>query len=141
MKVSDSKTIQSLSKKKKTSKASSADAASFAGMVDKTGDISDIQAPSGVDALSALNSVVLDDDAFYVPTEGKARGYLILDLLEELEKEILSGEPSQAIERLRIALDTQAVNLDELSPKVKELLEEIDVRASIEVAKLEAAKK
>jgi hypothetical protein len=61
----------------------------------------------------------------------------MLSTLEDLEKDILSGNPTQAITKLKEALATKAINRDDLSPKMKNLLDEIELRASIEVAKLE----
>ena len=61
----------------------------------------------------------------------------MLEQLEELEKDILSGSPTLAAQRLKAALAAQAENRESLTPAQQTVLDEIDARAAIEVAKLE----
>lgn len=138
MKITDTKKVNQTNKKKKTNRANTGP--SFASMVDQAGDTQAPKGPAAPAGISALDAPVYEEGAAQeqVPSDAKERGKYMLDRLEELEREILSGEPSQAAARLKQALETKAINRDDLPPRLKELLDEIELRANIEVAKLES---
>ncbi|MDE0724501.1 MAG: hypothetical protein OSB62_07360 [Alphaproteobacteria bacterium] len=140
IKINTGKTVSSASKKKKTSQTGKAGGVSFGQMVDAIKETDAVSAAEGVDAVESASSDASGAiNPYNVPQDARGRGKYMLDRLEDLEKDILSGSPTDAIEKLRHALDTEAIDRAELSPKLIEILDEIDMRVSVEVAKLEAA--
>ena len=136
MKVSDSKKIIQSSKTKKSKKTSDT---SFADMISSSSSVEDVKSVSSVASVSTVSPLILDDDfSEKVPNKAEDKMDYMLDKLEELEKAILSGEDTAAVMKLKEALDTQVVDLNKLSPRAKEILEEIELRVSIEVAKMES---
>jgi Mrp family chromosome partitioning ATPase len=89
----------------------------------------------GVDALLALQDVG-------GPTERKRRAVSragrLLDVLDEVKVGLLDGDLStHQLDRLRRALRDERALTDD--PKLEAVLEEIEVRAAVEMAKLEVA--
>jgi hypothetical protein len=89
----------------------------------------------GVDALLALQDVG-------GPLERKRRAVRrasrILDVLDEVKLALLDGDLSLSqLERLRRAIRDERGLTDD--PKLEELLDEIELRAAVEMAKLEQA--
>jgi hypothetical protein len=89
----------------------------------------------GVDALLALQDVG-------GPLERKRRAVRragrILDILDEVKLALLDGELSLGqLERLRRAIRDERGLTDD--PKLEEVLDEIELRAAVEMAKLEQA--
>jgi hypothetical protein len=87
----------------------------------------------GVEALLALQDVG-------TPTERKRRAVgragRILDVLDEIKVALLDGELSGGdLDRLRRAVREERGGTDD--PKLEAVLEEIELRAAVEVAKLE----
>lgn len=87
----------------------------------------------GVEALIALQDVGS-------PTERRrrsvARAGRILDVLDEVKVALLGGELSGAdLERLRRAVRDERSATDD--PKLEAVLDEVEMRAAVEVAKLE----
>jgi hypothetical protein len=97
--------------------------------------VSATQGVMGVEALLALQDVGS-------PTERKRRAVRragrILDTLDALKIGLLEGEISGAdLDRLRRAVRDERDNTDD--PALEAVLDEIELRAAVEVAKLEAA--
>jgi Class II flagellar assembly regulator len=90
-------------------------------------------APSSpVDALLAMQAVEGEDPG---DSRGKKRGHRLLDLLEDVKHGLLIGViPASKLNGLVAAVrDEQASVTD---PKLKLILEDIDLRASVELEKL-----
>ncbi len=142
IKVNDSKSVTSTSKKKKTSNAPKTGEGSFSSLVDKAAGAGETSAASSVDGVSGVAPRVFDgavgDD---VPRDARGRGNYLLEKLDDLQKDILTGDPTVALEKIRHALEVEAIDRDELPPKLRDLVDEIDMRASIEIAKVEVGKK
>jgi|TARA_Y100001960_G_C14537847_1_gene759326 hypothetical protein len=134
IKVNNSSSVKKAGKTSK-SQASSAEGLGFASALEQAQGASKAEATSAVSSVDAINSFVLDT-AEQVPTQSKQRGYYILDLLEELEQDILEGKQTQVADKLEKALAVDSVDKDSLPPVVKELMDEIDARAAIELEKL-----
>jgi hypothetical protein len=135
MKISDTKAVNAANKKKKSGKAGATEKAKFASLVDAAMEKKEEDAAKPSEYGQKKN--ISDESQAFVPEQAEERGVYMLDTLEDLEKDILSGNPTDAIAKLKEALATRAINLEQLSPKMRQLLDEIDLRASIEVAKLE----
>lgn len=86
-----------------------------------------------VDALLALQEVVGDPNR---RSAARQRGEDLLDQLDELRLALLDGQlPRSVIERLGAVIDTQRANIDD--PHLVEVLDEIELRAAVELAKLD----
>lgn len=136
IKVNNSSSVKKSAKATKL-QASQAEGLGFASALQQAQTPSDVQETGTVASVDAVNNFVFDSSE-QVPTESKQRGYYILDLLEELEQDILQGKQTAVTERLEKALSTDAVDKEALPPVVRELMDEIDARAAIELEKLKA---
>lgn len=106
-----------------------------AGGASQASSVSAAQGVMGVEALLALQDVG-------GPLERKRRAVRragrILDVLEDLKVALLEGELSGAdLDRLRRAVRDERANTDD--PALEAVLDEIELRAAVEVAKLEQA--
>lgn len=88
---------------------------------------------SSVDALLALQGV---DDEKESRKQAVARAKDILDILDELKVGLLNGTlPMAQLRRLLQLVESNHVFVGD--PKLREVLDEIDLRAQVELAKLE----
>lgn len=102
---------------------------------DKVGpsEVSGVQAPAAIDALLALQEV---DDATERRAKAKKRANNILDRLDEIRHGLLMGSISpHNLQQLRSQIASEHLDVDD--PQLKALLDEIDLRAQVELAKLE----
>ena len=102
------------------------------------GQTSSVSAASGVMGVEAL--LALQDIG--TPTERRRRAVgragRILDVLDEIKVALLDGDLSGGdLDRLRRAVREERAGTDD--PKLEAVLEEIELRAAVEVAKLEFA--
>lgn len=98
-------------------------------------------AAAGVNAANPLNVVtsVLAlqevDDAAARASRGKKRAQEMLDKLDEIRHGLLAGIlPQQKLIDLARVVQTRRVQVDD--PRLAEILDEIDLRAQVELAKL-----
>ncbi len=119
---------------KKKKKAKSAGGSSFSKCLDDTSGASGASATSALGSVSGVFNLQEVDDALTGEAKGKLRAEDLLDRLEELRLDLLTGSISvNKLQRL-----TQIVNENKESisdPKLNGILEEIDLRAQIELAK------
>lgn len=142
VKVTDTRGVTSVNKTKKSNKSNKASSVSFDSLVEKAGGVQDVESAEGVQGVDTVESATEGSSTgFVVPDHAEERGSYMLDVLEELEQDILSGNESVAVEKLRKALEKQAIDIDSLSPKLKSILDEIEMRAAVEVAKIEESSK
>lgn len=119
---------------KRAAKAESSGSPSFARHLDEDGDIS---SNSGVASASGINSILgvqEVDDALAHASKGKRRALDILDMLDDLRVQLLSGGLSRdkLLQLSRMVAARRAVIKD---PKLSALLDEVDLRAQVELAK------
>jgi hypothetical protein len=90
--------------------------------------------PAGLTSLLALQEV---EDPTARRRRSLQRGERLLDRLDEIRRGLLAGTmPRAALAQLRQELkETRAATLD---PRLDEILAEIELRAAVELAKLEA---
>jgi hypothetical protein len=87
-----------------------------------------------VSSISALIGIQEVDDATQRSAKGKKRGMLLLDQLEELRLALLSGMLSKdQLLRLSALVKSERERVDD--PRLSEILEDIDLRARVELAK------
>ncbi|MEC8068031.1 MAG: flagellar assembly protein FliX [Pseudomonadota bacterium] len=137
MKVDNTGKTQGVSKSKKSNKSQKSSGVSFDQLVEKAGSVENVEAAEAAFALGSVGGV--EGNRYDVPEDAKGRGQYMLDRLEDLEKDILSGNDSGAVYRLKQAIESQAVDIDQISPELRRILDEIEMRASVEIAKMEAA--
>lgn len=90
-------------------------------------------AVSSIDALLALQAI---GDPLERRRKAVRRGTAILDVLDEVKLALLDGGvPPAALERLVRAVRLEKGEADE--PRLKALLDEIETRAAVELAKIE----
>jgi hypothetical protein len=141
MKITGTKGPSATSKSKKSSSAGKASGVSFDAMVEKAGNVDAVESVESADAVSGVGQGG-GRRSSYIPQEAEARGEYMITQLEQLERDILTGrDASAAMKRLQDALATEAIDRDGLSPELLTILDEIEMRVSIEVAKVEAANK
>ena len=138
MKVSNTKNTSGVSKSKKSSKSSKTSGVSFDALVEAASVVENVENVASAEAVG-LTSSIASEGISNVPSDAEGRGKYMLDQLEDLEKDILSGNDSGAVYRLKEAVDSKALDTDSISPELQSILEEIEMRASVEIAKMEAA--
>lgn len=138
MKITDTKDLAKLDKLRKSSKTNKTGGASFADLLAEASGTEETAVTSGVHDITAINPQLLQELTDQVPKDGQSRGHYMLDLLNELQHDILAGEGTAATQKLKIALEQRAIDYDALPEKLKSILDEIDLRAQLEVAKLES---
>jgi hypothetical protein len=105
------------------------------GGVSQTNSVSNVAGVMGVDALLALQETGSATDR---RRRSVARGGRILDELDGMKVALLGGEISMSdLERMRRALREERAATDD--PKLEDLLDQIETRALVEMAKLEVA--
>jgi len=95
------------------------------------GDVNANAPVAGLDALLALQDVGEED----AREQAKQHGERILQRLDELKLDLLEGRLSaDTVEQLAGEVDRARAETDD--PKLNEVLDEIDLRANVELAKL-----
>ncbi len=122
---------------RKGERASSARPGDFARYLDQSGGPADVSATRPTSSMGAVLAAQMVD-----PDEERRqafkRGQDILDRLDELRHALLMGNLSmgQILALLNQVRDRRATIMD---PKLREVLDEIELRAEVEVAKFAAA--
>jgi Class II flagellar assembly regulator len=97
-----------------------------------------VAAPGPLTALESILALQNVDDAASGPSKGAARGEQLLDLLDNVRDGLLSGGiPRSTLNRLATAVSRRHENFAD--PKLQTVLDEIELRAKVELAKLEQA--
>ena len=123
---------------KRAGKTSAASGTGFAKQLDEVSDSSPASGIGATNAVSGIIGVQEVDDALAHASKGKARANDILDRLENLRMEILSGNVSKdRLLQLSRVVATHRANISD--PKLAEILDEIDLRAQVELAKYAVA--
>ncbi len=137
IKIGSNRGPAGVDKKKKTNRTGAAGGPSFTEMVESASAADDVSEIQQITPVRGVGGNFQGGGNQYVPTDARERGEYMLSRLEELEQDILSGNPTAAAAQLKRALETEAVDRENLSPRLREVLDEIELRASVEVAKLE----
>jgi hypothetical protein len=97
-----------------------------------------VAAPGPITALDSLLALQNVDDATGGPSKGVQDGEQLLDLLDNVRDGLLSGGiPRMTLDRLATAVSRRHENFAD--PKLQIVLDEIELRAKVELAKLEQA--
>ncbi|MDP9126815.1 MAG: flagellar assembly protein FliX [Pseudomonadota bacterium] len=126
--------IRSSQPVRRTAKTSAASGTSFAKHLDETDEASAAHGVSGTGAISGILGVQEVDDALAHASRGKLRAQDILDRLENLRIELLTGAISkEKLLQLARVVNSHRSKLND--PRLTEILDEIDLRAQVELAK------
>lgn len=119
---------------RKKGKANRAGSTSFSKHLDESGDVNSTSGTGALGTISGVLNLQEVDDALTGAAKGRLRAEDLLDKLDDLRLDLLSGGIStDKLQRL-----TQIVNdkkADIADPKLNEILDEIDLRAQVELAK------
>jgi hypothetical protein len=125
---------------KRAAKTGAGGGTNFAKQLDEASEAGGTQSLSGTSAVSGVLGVQEVDDALAHASRGKLRAMDILDRLDDLRVEILTGAISR--EKLtKLAQVVKARRGQVTDPRLAEILDEIDLRAQVELAKYEEADK
>lgn len=119
---------------RRTSKTESASGSSFAKHLDETSETGAAHGVSSTGSVAGVLGVQEVDDALAHASRGKMRAQDILDRLEDLRLELLSGGISKE-KLLQLARVINARRSQITDPRLNEILDEIDLRAQVELAK------
>lgn len=139
MKISQTGSGTSVGRGRKTGKAAGTDASdTFRRHMDADG-TSETRAPTGATPLAALGSLLAIQEA-PDPTSGRKRAVLhgdtLLDELKELQIGLVQGWVSEdKLRGLAHMLDRPRPAIDD--PELSQVLDDIELRAAVELAKLE----
>jgi hypothetical protein len=99
------------------------------------------QTTSGPGPIAAVETILTlqgFDDATDGSSKGLAHGQDLLDMLDQVRDGLLAGGiPRSTLTRLATAVSRRQENF--VDPKLQHILDEIDLRARVELAKLEQA--
>jgi len=127
------------SESKKTKKASGSSDGAFASAVENAGQSESAgggAASAPVAAVDSLLELQAEDDDAQSRSKGLQRAGEMLDLLEEVRRGLLIGAiPKAKLEQLSALARSEREGFTD--PRLGELLDEIELRAEVELAKLE----
>lgn len=132
-----------LDRSRAAAKARSAPGTEASGFSLATGDAPQTVAVHSTAPLTALDSILALQsvgDAASGRSKGLARGHHLLAMLDEVRDGLLSGTMSRAtLHRLAGALSARSEYFSD--PELQPVLDEIELRAQVELAKLEQAER
>jgi hypothetical protein len=120
--------------KRAAGKSGGASGSSFAKHLDESSEAGAAHGVAGTGAVSSVLGIQEVDDALTHASRGKLRAQDILDRLEDLRMELLTG----AISREKLIQLARVVNVHRANvtdPRLAEILDEIVLRALVELAK------
>lgn len=130
--------------KSKKSKGSSSAAGAFASFLDGAGEsganagTSSLAATTPLDAILAMQGID-PDEARKARGQEVRRGFDLLESLDDIRIGLLTGTISGVhLKRLQDLIETQRAQIDD--PKLLDIIDDIDLRAAIELAKFERDK-
>lgn len=124
---------------RRAAKSGTHDGSSFSSHLDELDDAAPASASSALGSVSGIFGLQEVDDALARAAKGKLRAEDILDKLDGLRLDILSGTMSRD-KLLRLANSVNARRHEVSDPRLNELLDEIDLRAQVELAKYDGAR-
>lgn len=122
---------------RRAGKASATGGTSFARHLDEASDASASSSLTGVNSIAGVLGVQEVDDALARAARGKMRAQDILDRLDEVRHDLLLGGLSyERLQNLMRVVNAHKGNIDD--PRLAAILDEIDLRAQVELAKYAA---
>jgi Class II flagellar assembly regulator len=126
---------------RRAGRTQSGDAKSFA--ADEMADAKTAAALTGMGPIAAVDTILAlqgIEDSADQRTRGVRHGEQLLSLLDEVREGLLAGGiPRATLNKLALAISRRRESFAD--PKLQEVLDEIDLRARVELAKLEQAER
>ena len=139
MHISDISGVKNASDIKKRRRVG--DGGLFASFLDAAGDAADAASVSTLNAPSAASSLFALQEVSEFDVERKKafkRGHSMLDALERLRRQLIVGEvPHSTLQSLASELSAERAQIAD--PQLLEILDDIELRLAVELAKLEMA--
>lgn len=145
MKIDSLGTTSNVKRTEKKKKTSSAGSAAFAGLLSDVAESEEVATPPAISESAALTDInpmlslqeVPDDEV--TRKQAMKHGRMSLDILEDLRHQLLMGTiPISTLEKLDGIIQKQRQNCND--PSLEAILYDIEVRAAVELAKLEVAR-
>lgn len=114
---------------------------SFSGLIEESGGAEATAAPSGVMSIQGVDALLSLQDVGDGTQGGgnkkaRMRGEVLLDQLDKIRMGLLSGGiPVSTLQQLKHAVNSQRGEV--MDPRLNEVLDEIDLRVQVELAKFE----
>ena len=119
---------------RRAGKAASSEGSSFSKHLEETEESSGVQGTSALGAVSCVLDLQEVDDALARAARGKLRAEDLLDKLDDLRLDLLTGSVSKTkLERLAQLVGERRAEVTD--PHLGQILDEIDLRAQVELAK------
>ncbi len=119
-------------------KAKKSSDVSFSKHLDEPGEASGVQETGTLGSVSGVLNIQEVDDALSRAAKGKLRAEDMLEKLDEIRLDMLTGQLSQAtLQRLSHIVSSHRAEVED--EKLNEILDEIDLRAQVELAKFSRA--
>lgn len=123
---------------RRTSKSGGTSGSSFSKHLEETDESSSVHGASALGSVSGVLDLQEVDDALARAARGKLRAEDLLDKLDDLRLDLLSGTLSKTkLQRLSDVVNSHKADVSD--PKLGEILDEIDLRAQVELAKFTRA--
>jgi hypothetical protein len=140
--ISGPRRLDSSSAIRRAGRSSSTDTKTFAA-AEEIADSKTAAALTGTGPIAAVDTILAlqgIEDSADSRTQGINRGEQLLDLLDQVRDGLLAGGiPRIMLSRLALAVSKRRESFAD--PKLQEVLDEIDLRARVELAKLEQAER
>ena len=127
-------TVRNSQPVKRATKAGSTGGSSFAKHLDEGGEAGAAGSVNNTNAVGGILGVQEVDDALAHASKGKMRAEDILDKLDDLRMQILSGGISRE-KLLQLSRTVNSQRAKVTDPKLAAILDDIDLRAQVELAK------
>lgn len=137
MKVEGSGNLRGSSSVRRTGKSDGASGGTFAKQLsgETPAAAGGVNAASPMHAVNGVLALQEVDDATARASRGKMRAQEMLEKLDEIRHGLLAGGlPRQKVVELARIVQTRKIHVDD--PRLAEILDEIDLRAQVELAKL-----
>jgi hypothetical protein len=122
---------------RRTDRAGSTRSGEFARHLDSPGASAGVNGGSPVGTVNALLALQEVDDSLNGRAKARQRAADILDELDQLRDGLLAGTlPRESIVRLAQIVRSRRPDVDD--PRLKDVLDEIELRAEVELAKLDS---
>lgn len=130
--------LQATTSVRRKSKTGGTAESNFSKHLEETEESSGVQGTSALGAVSCVLDLQEVDDALDRAARGKLRAEDLLDKLDDLRMDVLSGAVSKTkLERLAASVQSRRAEVSD--PKLAQILDEIDLRAQVELAKFTRA--
>lgn len=135
MKVEGPGKLRGSTSVRRTGKSEGSSGAAFSKqLVGETGGSAGVHAAAPLAGIASVLALQEVDDAAARESRGKMRAQDMLDKLEEIQHSLLAGTlPAQKLMELAKVVQSRRVHVDD--PRLAEILDQIDLRAQVELAK------